>query len=385
MQTPPPEAPVSFLEAARRALEGDPIMVREVLGAVGAFSVRLLVAAIILALTLWAAKRLSNFARRALGRLPHRNHPGDTTLSDFLSGLVKWLVIAVGLVAVLQQVGVQTASVLAILGAASLAVGLALQGTLSNVAAGVMILLLRPYRIGDRVEIHGRSGKISDLDLFHTTVVDYDGLTLVYPNGKVFGELIVNVDGSGRRRIDLAFGVDYEDDLDLAPSARMRRRRSARPQGPGALVTGDLPGRQLGQRHTALLDHARRLAERQVRSDQDGEGAVRGRRLELPLPPACHDDARGLLNGRCQGLSRPLPGIQLVAVRGSAWRSRLATPPHYSKQSSRGGLHRFRRLRLAPTLAFDAGAVPHVQIPVARQHLKVGSRQVRPGPASERP
>ncbi|QBX38386.1 mechanosensitive ion channel [Brevundimonas sp. S30B] len=216
MQTPPPEAPVPFLEAARRALEGDPVMVREVLGAVGAFSVRLLVAAIILALTLWAAKRLSNFARRALGRLPHRNHPGDTTLSDFLSGLVKWLVIAVGLVAVLQQVGVQTASVLAILGAASLAVGLALQGTLSNVAAGVMILLLRPYRIGDRVEIHGRSGKISDLDLFHTTVVDYDGLTLVYPNGKVFGELIVNVDGSGRRRIDLAFGVDYEDDLDLA-------------------------------------------------------------------------------------------------------------------------------------------------------------------------
>lgn len=216
MQTPPPEAPVPFFEAARRALEGDPVMVREVLSTVGAFCVRLLVAAIILALTLWAAKRLSGFARRTLNKVPHRNHPGDTTLSDFLSGLVKWLVIAIGLVAVLQQVGVQTASVLAILGAASLAVGLALQGTLSNVAAGVMILMLRPYRIGDRVEIHGRSGKIKDLDLFHTTVVDYDGLTLVYPNGKVFGELIVNVDNSGRRRIDLAFGVDYENDLDLA-------------------------------------------------------------------------------------------------------------------------------------------------------------------------
>lgn len=215
MTTPSPP-PVSFLEAGRRALDGDPVMIREVLTAIGAFSVRLLVAAIILVVTLWAAKRLSNFAKRALGRLPHRSHPGDTTLSDFLSGLVKWLVIAVGLVAVLQQVGVQTASVLAILGAASLAVGLALQGTLSNVAAGVMILLLRPYRIGDRVELHGRSGKITDLDLFHTTVTDYDGMTLIYPNGKVFGELVVNVDQSGRRRIDLDFGVDYEDDLDLA-------------------------------------------------------------------------------------------------------------------------------------------------------------------------
>lgn len=215
MQTPPPE-PVSFLEASRRALEGDPVMIREVLAAIGAFSVRLLVAVVILAVTLWAAKRLSNFARRTIQKVPHHHHPGDTTLSDFLSGVVKWVVIAIGLVAVLQQVGVQTASVLAVLGAASLAVGLALQGTLSNVAAGVMILMLRPYRIGDRVELNGRSGKIKDLDLFHTTVTDYDGMTLVYPNGKVFGELIVNVDTSGRRRIDLAFGIDYEDDLDIA-------------------------------------------------------------------------------------------------------------------------------------------------------------------------
>ena len=215
MQTPPPE-PVSFLEASRRALEGDPIMIREVLAAVGAFSVRLLVAAVILAITLWAAKRLSSLARRTIQRVPHHHHPGDTTLSDFLGGLVKWLVIAIGLVAVLQQVGVQTASVLAVLGAASLAVGLALQGTLSNVAAGVMILMLRPYRVGDRVELQGRSGKVSDLDLFHTKITDYDGMTLVYPNGKVFGDLIVNVDHSGRRRIDLAFGIDYDDDLDLA-------------------------------------------------------------------------------------------------------------------------------------------------------------------------
>lgn len=214
--TTPSREPLPFLEAGRRALDGDPVMIREVLGSVAGFSVRLLAAAVILAVTLWAAKRLSTFAGRAIRKAPHRHHPADTTLSDFLAALVKWVVIAIGLVAVLQQVGVQTASVLAVLGAASLAVGLALQGALSNVAAGVMILLLRPYRVGDRVELHGRSGKITDLDLFHTTVTDYDGMTLIFPNGKVFGELVVNVDRSGRRRIDLTFGVDYEDDLDLA-------------------------------------------------------------------------------------------------------------------------------------------------------------------------
>lgn len=215
MQTPTPDQP-SFFEAARRALEGDPEMIRQVLGAIGAFSVRLLVAVAILAVTFWAAGRLAKIARQALGRVPHRQHPGDTTLSDFVAGLVRYLVIAIGLVAVLQQLGVQATSVLAVLGAASLAIGLALQGALSNVAAGVMILMLRPYRVGDRVELNGRSGKVHDLDLFNTTVVDYDGLTLVFPNGKVFGELIINVDQAHRRRIDLTFGIDYDDDIDLA-------------------------------------------------------------------------------------------------------------------------------------------------------------------------
>lgn len=211
-----PSQDVSFFEAGQRALQGDPVMVREVLAAIGAFSVRLLVAAVILAGTFWAARKLANLVRRAVGRMPHHHHPGDTTLSDFVSGLVKYVVIAIGLVAVLQQLGVQATSVLAVLGAASLAIGLALQGALSNVAAGVMILILRPYRVGDRVDLNGRQGKVVDLDLFNTTVVDYDGLTLYFPNGKVFGELIINVDQLGRRRVDLTFGVDYEDDLDLA-------------------------------------------------------------------------------------------------------------------------------------------------------------------------
>ena len=206
---------VPILEAARGALAGDEVMVRQLAGVAGSFSVRLAVALLILAVTIWASKRLAVLARRAVHRLP-RHHPADQTLGDFISAAVRYLVIAVGVVAVLQQLGVQATSVLAVLGAASLAVGLALQGTLGNVAAGVMILVLRPYRVGDNVELNGRQGRVVDLDLFHTKVIDFDGLTLYFPNGEVFGELIVNLTQSGRRRIDLTFGVDYEDDLDLA-------------------------------------------------------------------------------------------------------------------------------------------------------------------------
>lgn len=211
MSTPEP----SFFDAAKGALAGDSAMTGEVIGALGAFSVRLFTALLILAITLWAAKRLARLAQRAVQRLPH-HHPADQTLGDFVSALVRYGIVAIGIIAVLQQLGVQATSVIAVLGAASLAIGLALQDTLGNVAAGVMILFLRPYRVGDSVELNGRQGKVVDLDLFNTKVIDFDGLTLYFPNGKVFGELIVNMTQSGRRRIDLTFGVDYEDDLDVA-------------------------------------------------------------------------------------------------------------------------------------------------------------------------
>jgi small conductance mechanosensitive channel len=205
-----------FFDMVGQAMSGDPAMLRALASTTLAFSVRLAGAALILAITLWLARRLAALAERALGRVPHNTHPADNTLALFVSTLVRYVVIAVGLIAVLQQVGVQATSVLAVLGAASLAVGLALQGTLSNVAAGVMILLLRPYRTGDRVELNGKQGRVSGLDLFNTKLAGYDGLTLYLPNGKVFGDMIINISQSGRRRIELTFGVDYQDDLDLA-------------------------------------------------------------------------------------------------------------------------------------------------------------------------
>jgi small conductance mechanosensitive channel len=213
-----PADPVApFFDMVGMAVSGDPVMLRNLAATLGAFSVRILVAGLILALTLWAAKRLGRIAERGVDRL-NRHHPADTTLASFVSGLVRYLVIAIGLIAVLQQLGVQATSVIAVLGAASLAIGLALQGTLSNVAAGVMLLLQRPYRVGDKVELNGRQGVVQAIDLFNTRLLDYDGLTLYLPNGKVFGDMIVNITRAGRRRIELVFGVDYEDDLDLAIS-----------------------------------------------------------------------------------------------------------------------------------------------------------------------
>jgi small conductance mechanosensitive channel len=237
----PDQTEFGVVEAIRRTVSGDAVMGREAIAVLGGFSIRLLTAALILAFTLWAAKRLSKVAKTAIQRLP-RHHSADQTLGDFVSALVKYLVVAMGLIAVLQQIGVQATSILAVLGAASLAIGLALQGTLGNVAAGVMIILLRPYRVGDNVELDGKQGKVVDLDLFNTKVIDFDGLTLYFPNGEVFGDLIVNMSQSGRRRIELTFGIDYEDDLDRALSVLLEcagnDSRVLRDPPPWAKVTG---------------------------------------------------------------------------------------------------------------------------------------------------
>jgi small conductance mechanosensitive channel len=212
---PPHPQSLAIFDRIGTALSGDRMMLHSLVGAAGAFSMRLLVAGLILVATLWAADRIAKVVERALDRVNHR-HPADKTLSNFVSALVRYLVIAIGLVAVLEQLGVQATSVLAVLGAASLAIGLALQGTLGNVAAGVMILLQRPYRVGDRVELGGKTGKVAHLDLFNTKLADYDGRTIYLPNGKVFGDTIINLSQSGRRRIDIAFGIDYDDDVDTA-------------------------------------------------------------------------------------------------------------------------------------------------------------------------
>lgn len=172
----------------------------------------LIVAIVILVVTFWAAKWLSKLAHDAMAKLQRRNN-GDVALQAFVSSIVRYVVIIIGLIAVLQQLGIKTTSILAVLGAASLAVGLAMQGALSNVAAGVMLLILRPYRAGELVEVNGQKGKVKNLDLFTTELTTLDGLKVIMPNGKVFGEMITNYSAPTRRRSDLVVGIDYDDDI----------------------------------------------------------------------------------------------------------------------------------------------------------------------------
>ncbi len=177
------------------------------------FAVNLLVAVLILLTTFWAAGWGAGLARKAMGRVKRHNGEPDITLQSFVASLTRYVIIIVGLVAVLQQLGVKTTSVLAVLGAASIAIGLALQGTLSNVAAGVMLLLFRPYRVGDLVEVGGRIGTVRTLDLFVTELVTQDGLRVMAPNGKIFGDFIVNYTTNAKRRIDLVFHIGPKQDL----------------------------------------------------------------------------------------------------------------------------------------------------------------------------
>ena len=182
---------------------------------VGQIAVNLITALTILVLTIWLAGLAARFLKRSVARFNAENQR-DSTLSNFLASLVRYAVLVVGLIAVLGQLGVKTTSILAVLGAASLAVGLALQGALSNVAAGVMLLILRPYRIGDLVEISGKKGEVRNLDLFVTELTAPDGLRLIMPNAKVLGDMIINYTTSGRRRLELKFRIDYADDVETA-------------------------------------------------------------------------------------------------------------------------------------------------------------------------
>lgn len=193
----------------------------------GDFAVNLLLASLILALTVWISRWASQGVRRALVRFSKTRE--DRTLQSFGAEAARWSVLIVGLIAVLTRLGVETTSIIAVLGAASLAIGLALQGTLGNVASGVMLLVLRPYQVGDYVEIAGRQGVVTALKLFTTEIDTLDNVRIVAPNGKVFGDLITNFTAHGERRVDVTFAVDLEDDLEHALEL-MRSTAAAHPQ-----------------------------------------------------------------------------------------------------------------------------------------------------------
>jgi small conductance mechanosensitive channel len=120
------------------------------------------------------------------------------------------------ILAVLGQFGIQTASIIAVLGAATLAIGLALQGTLSNVASGVMLLIFRPFEVGQAISVGGISGSVVEIGIFTTTFKTFDGLRVVAPNSRIWGNEITNFSANDTRRLDIAVGIGYNDDMDKA-------------------------------------------------------------------------------------------------------------------------------------------------------------------------
>ncbi len=138
----------------------------------------------------------------------------DATLADFLSGLARYAIMGVALVMMLSEFGVQTASLLAVMGAAGLAIGLALQGTLSNVAAGVMLLILRPFKLGDYITVNnGVGGTVKSLGLFGTELAAADNVYIFVPNGQIWGNNITNFSRNQQRRQDILVGISYDDDI----------------------------------------------------------------------------------------------------------------------------------------------------------------------------
>ena len=194
---------------AANLLFGFPLEQAEALGIAALKGLAILVA--VWFLGSWLGARVRNFGRKI-----DRAHAGGETLFTFLGALVRFGALAVGLVAALQQFGFDTASLLAIIGAAGLAIALALQDTLKAVAAGVVIAIFRPYRIGDVVEISGQTGTVADITPFTTVLNTLDNREIVVTNDKAWGDVIINITARSLRRLDLLFSIDYDDDAELA-------------------------------------------------------------------------------------------------------------------------------------------------------------------------
>jgi small conductance mechanosensitive channel len=204
-------------ETAAAATESVVQVYELVIGLVSAWGLQVLGALALLIIGRMAAGWARRGVRKALQRASV-----EPTLIPFVSGLVYYTLMAVIFVAVLGIVGVQTASFLALFGAAGLAVGLALQGTLSNFAAGVMLLVFRPFHVGNYIEAGGTAGSVEAIGMFTTTLNTPDNVQILIPNASVFGQTIKNYHANATRRNDMVMGISYDDDIGTAISTIKR-------------------------------------------------------------------------------------------------------------------------------------------------------------------
>lgn len=175
------------------------------------YGLKIIGALLIFAIGRWVAKIVSGLAAKAM-----KTAKVDATLVPFLENLAYSAVLVFVLIAALAALGVQTASVIAVLGAAGLAVGLALQGSLANFASGVLLLIFKPFRVGDFVEIGGAKGAVQAIHIFNTVLNSPDNVRIVVPNAQVTGGSILNYTINGTRRVDLVASISYNDDMKKA-------------------------------------------------------------------------------------------------------------------------------------------------------------------------
>ncbi len=186
-------------------------VMQEIITVITAYGLDVIGAIIILIIVNMISKRVPKTVANVLNK-----RGVDPTVVNFLGSLARMSILIITMLLVLAQFGVQTASLIAVLGAAGLAIGLALQGTLSNVAGGVMLLFFRPLRVGDYVEAAGHGGTVKAVNLFTTELATPDNVQIILPNASVWGGAIKNFSFHDTRRVDLVMGIAYEDDMDKA-------------------------------------------------------------------------------------------------------------------------------------------------------------------------
>jgi len=175
------------------------------------YGVNILIALVILLVGTWIARILTKSIEKIMTA-----RDVDTTLVKFLSGLVKATLYIFVIIAAIDKAGIESTSFVAILGAAGLAVGFALQGSLSNFASGVMLIIFKPIKVGDFIEAAGVMGSVQEIGIFVTTLTTPDNKVIFVPNSQMGGGIITNFSVKDTRRVDMEFGIGYADDIDKA-------------------------------------------------------------------------------------------------------------------------------------------------------------------------
>jgi small conductance mechanosensitive channel len=175
------------------------------------YGLKVVAAIVIFVVGRWVAKAVTNFIKKMMVRAKT-----DDTLVKFVGSLCYIALLAFVIIAALNQLGIQTTSFIAILGAAGLAIGLALQGSLGNFAAGVLMIIFKPITVGDFIEGAGVAGTVEEIQIFTTQLKTPDNKTVIIPNAKLTGDNIINYTMKGTRRVDIVFGISYGDDIDQA-------------------------------------------------------------------------------------------------------------------------------------------------------------------------